>query len=356
MTAPKTKKDAITKAPEHNLPSSLINSMEDLHIFSAAVYKSNMYAGIKNPETAMVRIQAGRELGLQPMMALNKIHVLPKGDIVIAAAVLGAVAMSQGVRWQFLQNDTNACKLRIYKLDGSIPEHTASFTMEDAKRANLDWKDNYKMYPEEMLFNRCLSKGLRKFDPRIGAGFYTKEEMEDVDHFGPDKQGKVPEDQDQVGYEEEEVQDAEIVDEEEEIEEAVEEALAQPNLDEASKETKQMLKKPEQQAPEVDDNPKFTAEQKQKEEDIVEIKKHLEILKLDVPDFKKHLFAAQKTKKFVDENQHGHLSFHSGEADAIAFLRNNAQRFSRRYVEDRMKGMEPGEKIGCFVKPESTDA
>ena len=354
MTAPKTKKDAITKAPEHNLPSSLINSMEDLHIFSAAVYKSNMYAGIKNPETAMVRIQAGRELGLQPMMALNKIHVLPKGDIIIATQVLGAVAMAQGVRWQILQKDAKGCKLRIYMLDGSIPEYTESFMMEDAKRADLDQKDNYKMYPEEMCYNRCLSKGLRVFDPRIGSGFYTKEEMEDVDHFKPGKQEQAEEHIDLKGedvQEDPEVVDAEVVDEEEDIEEAVEEAM-----EESEEQPQQRAKKPEQQAPEVDDSPKFTAEQKQKEEDIVEIKKHLEILKLDVPDFKKHLFAAQKTKKFVDENQHGHLSFHSGEADAIAFLRNNAQRFSRKYVEDRMKGMAPGEKIGCFIVPEKIDA
>lgn len=355
--APK-KKDAVVKVPEQQLPTPLINSMEDLHLFSQAVFKSNMYTGIKNPETAMVRIQAGRELGLQPMMALNKIHVLPKGDIVIATLVLGAVAMAQGVRWQILQKNKDGCKLRIYSLDGSIPEHVETFTMEDAARADLARKDNFQMYPEEMCYNRCLSKGLKVFDPRIGAGFYTKEEMEDIDHFRTEvKEVRVTTDK-YIG--DEEVKEAEVVDEEEDYEEAVEEALAQPNLDEASEETKQMLKKqeePAQKAQEEEEgpDPNYTKSTKQFEENIEQIKKHLEVLQLEESDFKQHLAGKQKSKRFVGKNQYGHLSFHCGTTDAIAFLRENAQRFSRMYVEDRMKTMQPGEMIGCFVTPEPTD-
>lgn len=322
------KKDAIVHA-EYKLPTSLIATMEDLHIFSAAVYKSNMWGGIKNPETAMVRIQAGRELGLQPIMALNKIHVLPAGDIIIATAVLGAVAMDQGVRWQILQKDTKGCRLRIYMLDGSIPEHTESFMMEDAVRADLEWKDNYKKYPEEMFFNRCLSKGLRVFDPRIGAGFYTKEEMEDVQKFGK------PPPQEREHREEEGIQDAEIVEdevEEENFEEAVDEAMDAP--------TSPPPKTPAKSSP-------------QKEEDIMQIKKHLEILQLDVKDFKLHLSEVQKSKKFVGVNEFGHLSLHEGDDEAIAFLRANAQEFSRRYIDRRMATMKPGERIGCFVVPQA---
>jgi len=344
---PPEKKDAVSVV-EHKMPSPLINTMEDLHLFSAAVFKSQMWAGIKNPETAMVRIQAGRELGLQPIMALNKIHVTPRGDIIIATSVLGAVAMDQGVRWQILQKDPKGCKLKIYRLDGSIPEHTETFTMEDAKRAKLADKDNYLMYPEEMCYNRCLSKGLRVFDPRIGAGFYTKEEMEDAEsqRFGEQnqrQQTEIPE--------EEEVLEGEIV-EEEDYEEEMSKAMDREEDPPVQKADLQ-----EEARSELNESPEVAAKKK---EDIEQIRKHLMVLELDKKrdekqTFKEWLVEKQKNKIFLRKNKFGHHSFHLGDAEAIDELNKNRQVIVTKYVEAQFKLMKPGERIGCFVVPQRRD-
>jgi len=334
------KKDAIVPVPEHGLPASLINTMEDLHMFSQAVFKSQLIPGIKNPETAMVRILFGRELGLKEGMSLRKIHVTPKNDIIIETVALATIAMNQGVRWQILQKDTKGCKLRIYKIDGSIPEHIESFTMEDAKRARLAGKDNYVMYPEEMCYNRCLSKGLKVFDPRIGSGLYTKEEMEDVEPFGSktqqqDEQSYIPEEVD------EEIHDAEII-EEEDYEKAVDSAM-EKTTDEKAQE--QIVKKDP-------DDPDLA----KKKELISQIKEHLKVLELEGKDFKLYLSEKQDKRTYVRKDIYGNLSMTCAPLEHIQFLRENLQKISRRYVEDRMKNMKPGERIGCFVVPEKIDA
>ena len=181
------KKDAIIPVDSKPL-AAMVNTMDDVYSLASAIFKSGAFQGIKNPETAIVRILLGRELGLQPMMSINKIHITEQKDVIIETIAMASSAMSQGVRWEILQKDAKGCKLRIYKTGGDIPDHVETFTMEDAVRADLAWKDNFKKYPEEMCYNRCLSKGLRVFDPRIGAGYYTKEEMAGVEKFGSQEQ------------------------------------------------------------------------------------------------------------------------------------------------------------------------
>ena len=51
--------------------------------------------------------------------------------------------------------------------------------MEDAKRAGLGGKDNWRKYPKAMLRARCISGALRAWAPdAIGAGVYVEGEIE----------------------------------------------------------------------------------------------------------------------------------------------------------------------------------
>lgn len=57
----------------------------------------------------------------------------------------------------------------------------ASFSEEDAKRAGLLAKDNWKNYPDDLYFARALSRAQRRYAPDVfGQPVYTPEEMGDV--------------------------------------------------------------------------------------------------------------------------------------------------------------------------------
>jgi len=346
------KKDAVATVDPRPL-NAMITTMDDVYSLASAIFKSGAFQGIKNPETAIVRILLGRELGLQPMMSINKIHITEAKDVIIETMAMASSAMAQGVRWEVLKKDPTGCKLRIYKTGGDIPDHSESFTIEDATRADLAWKDNWKKYPEEMCYNRCLSKGLRVFDPRIGAGYYTKEEMEGVDKFGVPPQ-RQPETQDHAAPNKNEVIEGEIV-EEEDYQEEMKKAMDRDPDPPAPKTNLQ-----EEAAEELNESPEVVA---QKKEEIEQIRKALTILEIDKKHdekqtFKEWLVTKQKNKIFLRVNKFGHQSFHLGDAEAVHELNKNSQAIIRKYVDAQFLLLQPGQRVGCFVKPypEQADA
>ena len=55
----------------------------------------------------------------------------------------------------------------------------STFTMEDAKAAKLNAKDNWQKFPRNMLFARAISNGVRWYCPDVfsGAAVYTPDEI-----------------------------------------------------------------------------------------------------------------------------------------------------------------------------------
>lgn len=148
----------------------------ELMTLSDTFAKSGMFPAITNKYEAAAVIEYGRELGIKPIISLQTISVI-KGRLSIESKALYALALDKGVKIKIVRKDDKGCTLEFSKKGRD--SYTTSFTSEDAKRAGLHTKDSYMKYPEEMYFNRAISKGLRAFDPGIFLGVYTSEEMED---------------------------------------------------------------------------------------------------------------------------------------------------------------------------------
>lgn len=128
---------------------------------------------IKTPGQCVAIILAGRELGMEPMLALRSITMV-KGKIVIAADAQLALFKSKGGRAQFTELTDTRAVLHIRHPNGD--EHTESFSMEDAKRAGLTKNPTWTSYPKAMLRSRVITAGLKSvgFEPTAGA--YDPEE------------------------------------------------------------------------------------------------------------------------------------------------------------------------------------
>ena len=136
---------------------------------------SGMFPNIHNEYEAAAVIEYGRALGIHHIFALQTISPV-KGKLCVESKVLYALALDKGIKIKIVKKDAKGCTLEF-----SSPGRDAiatTFTEEDAKRAGLMNKPGFMMYPEEMHFNRCISKGLRAFDPRVFLGLSTREEAE----------------------------------------------------------------------------------------------------------------------------------------------------------------------------------
>jgi hypothetical protein len=138
--------------------------------------------GIKGPQDALARIMMGSELGLSAMMACKGIYSFDSKngrDMGPYAEVMEAVCIHhpdfEGMEW--LRSDDTGATLVIQRR-GRKPM-TFSFTEEDARRAELLEKDNWKHHPRRMYRARCRSEGWSTMFPDATRGFKSAEELYD---------------------------------------------------------------------------------------------------------------------------------------------------------------------------------
>lgn len=127
---------------------------------------------------------AGRELGLGPVASLRNIHVID-GKPSLGVHALTAVAMPHCEKWE-VESDATRCRITC-KRRGYPSEHTLEYTLDDAKRAGLDSRPNWKRMPREMLFARCASNLVRRVFPDLVAGVLSSEEAEDLSYEQPSR-------------------------------------------------------------------------------------------------------------------------------------------------------------------------
>ena len=134
----------------------------------------------RKPEAVLACFLLGHEVGLSPFQALNKIHVI-KGRPAMAAELMRALVLSQGHEVWIEEQSSTRCIVGG-KRKGSERETRVTWTMDDAKRANLTGKDVWRAYPSAMLLARATSALCRAIFPDVLAGIsYTVEELEDGD-------------------------------------------------------------------------------------------------------------------------------------------------------------------------------
>jgi hypothetical protein len=131
-----------------------------------------------NPPAVMACILKGAELGVSALHALSQVHIID-GRACVAAELQRALILSKGHEvWteEMTVTRVTLCGQR----QGREHVQKITWTTEDAKRAGLLGKQNWRTYPRAMLLARATGELARLMFADVIAGMsYTVEELTD---------------------------------------------------------------------------------------------------------------------------------------------------------------------------------
>jgi len=154
-------------------------TVNQMRFIGQAMADSGMFPDIqKDAAKAMVKILAGQEIGVTPFQAMSNINII-QGKASMGANLMAAKVKGSGKYDYRADVSSTECKVTIrQKIPYGTPTDreawedigSFTFTMEDAKRIGLAGKDNWRNYPQNMLFARAISNAVRMYAPDVFNG------------------------------------------------------------------------------------------------------------------------------------------------------------------------------------------
>ena len=160
-----------------------------LSIFDLAkhAYASGMFKKLPNASAAVMVLQLGRDVGVSDTAALTSIHFFEGKPTMSGNMLWGLVLSHPEYRKSHVKSksDKHVTLRWIREIKGPdgkperILDQEDTFSEEDAKRAGLLGKDNWKKFPKAMLFNRAVSTGFKMYAAHLAMGntVYTPDEL-----------------------------------------------------------------------------------------------------------------------------------------------------------------------------------
>jgi len=168
---------------EQSKQLTLLN-FQEISTMGKVFAESGMFTDAKAAAQAIVKIQAGQEIGVPPFAAMSGIHIIQGNPAIGAGLMASCVKASGKYDYKVVEQSDKQCSIDFYQGNEKIGNST--FTAAEAKIAGTK---NMDKYPKNMLFARAMSNGVKWFTPDVFSGpVYTPEELggvqitEDVQH------------------------------------------------------------------------------------------------------------------------------------------------------------------------------
>ena len=172
--ATKTKADVTGTAlvVQDRLPQLAPMSLSDL---GTVLARSGFFADARQANQAMVKVLAGKELGVGPITSMTGINII-KGKVSLSANLIaGCIKRSGRYNYRVAEQTAEKCSLEFTE-NGQVCGKS-EFTIDDAKHAEI-YGAMWKKYPQNMLFARAISNGAKWFCPDVfGGPVYTPDEL-----------------------------------------------------------------------------------------------------------------------------------------------------------------------------------
>lgn len=150
--------------------------INELMNMAKAFAESGMFADTKSAAQAIVKIQAGQEIGIPPFAAMTGIHIIQGKPTIGAGLIASRLKGSGKYDYKVIEASEKVCSIDFYQ--GNTKIGNSTFTIEDAKKALTK---NIDKFPKNMLFARAISNGVKWYCPDIFSGpIYVPEEMQVV--------------------------------------------------------------------------------------------------------------------------------------------------------------------------------
>lgn len=155
---------------------SNIVPFQEMESMSSYIVRSKLF-GAKDESQAMSLMLLAQAEGLHPMTAIQDFDIVQGRPARKTHSILARFQAAGGsVAWEEI-TPSRACGVFSHKQGGSL---RVEWTFEDAKKAGLTGKDNWKNYPKAMLRARCIAEGVRAVFPGAIGGMLTVEEAQDM--------------------------------------------------------------------------------------------------------------------------------------------------------------------------------
>lgn len=180
MTTEQQNKKQLPAVRQHVGPIAPIvpADIDQLQRMANMMAASGFFQDARDMAQACVKIAAGAEYGLPPVVAMTGINVI-KGRVTLSANTMAAIMKRAGYKLKTRFDGDHLCVITVTDPEGE-ELGLSSFSMDDAKRAGLGG-DNWRKYPRNMLFARAVSNAARWYAPEVLTGAITPEELGEVE-------------------------------------------------------------------------------------------------------------------------------------------------------------------------------
>jgi hypothetical protein len=168
----------VKREPELQMREARIVPLDEGNVFQLGemIAQSGYFQDAKQAAQAVVKVLAGRELGLGAIASMTGIYIV-QGRVTLSANLIAAVIKRSGkYNYRVREMSEKACEIEFFEGGESLGK--SKFTIEEARVAKLADGDNWKKYPRNMLFARAMSNGAKWYAADVFAGpVYTPDEL-----------------------------------------------------------------------------------------------------------------------------------------------------------------------------------
>jgi hypothetical protein len=155
---------------------SNIVPFQELESMASYIVRSKLF-GAKDESQAMSLMLIAQAEGCHPMTAVQDFDIVQGRPARKTHSILARFQAAGGsVAWEEISG-TRAVGTFTHKQGGSL---RVEWTFEQAKKAGLTGKDNWRNYPQAMLRARAIAEGVRAVYPGAIGGMLTVEEAQDI--------------------------------------------------------------------------------------------------------------------------------------------------------------------------------
>jgi hypothetical protein len=156
--------------------SNTLVTFSEMEGMASYIVRSKLF-GAKDESQAMSLMLLAQAEGMHPMSAIQDFDIVQGRPARKTHSILARFQAAGGsVAWEEI-NSVRAVGTFSHKQGGSL---RVEWTFEQAKKAGLTNKDNWKNYPQAMLRARAIAEGVRAVYPGAIGGMLTVEEAQDI--------------------------------------------------------------------------------------------------------------------------------------------------------------------------------